>query len=249
MTKKDVLIGYIEVKDIGINLASKTLKNNLTVQQSLLNEVVRTPNLNLEIVNQILEKLGIPFVAKKPTTDNQRTSTAFAPIDILDYIYAVLHSPNYREKNKGFLKIDFPRVPYPANLQSFWKIADLGSQLRQIHLLESPLLEKYITQYTENGDNVVTKIIVWKNDEVISKNDKIASCLAMTVYINETQYFANVLEIVWNFYIGGYQPAQKLLKDRKVRKLNNEDILHYQKIIVALIETNRLMKEIDKINI
>ena len=69
------------------------------------------------------------------------------------------------------------------------------------------------------------------------------------VYINETQYFANVPEVAWNFYIGGYQPAQKWLKDRKGRELSYEDILHYQKIIVALSETDRIMKEIDTIEI
>ncbi len=69
------------------------------------------------------------------------------------------------------------------------------------------------------------------------------------VYINETQYFANVPQVEWNFYIGGYQPAQKWLKDRKERELSYEDILHYQKIIVALSETDRIMKEIDTIEI
>lgn len=69
------------------------------------------------------------------------------------------------------------------------------------------------------------------------------------VYINETQYFDNVPEVAWNFFIGGYQPAQKWLKDRKERRLEFEDILHYQKIIVALSETDRIMKEIDKIEI
>ena len=69
------------------------------------------------------------------------------------------------------------------------------------------------------------------------------------VYINKTQYFENVSETVWNFYIGGYQPAQKWLKDRRNRKLSFEDILHYQKIIVALTETDRLMKKIDEIDI
>jgi hypothetical protein len=55
--------------------------------------------------------------------------------------------------------------------------------------------------------------------------------------------------VAWNFYIGGYQPAQKWLKDRKDRELSYEDILHYQKIIVALTETDRIMKEIDLIEI
>ena len=69
------------------------------------------------------------------------------------------------------------------------------------------------------------------------------------IYINDTQYFANVPAVAWEFYIGGYQPAQKWLKDRKGRELSYEDIFHYQKIIVALSETSRLMKEIDKIEL
>ena len=109
----------------------------------------------------------------------------------------------------------------------------LGGELRQIHLLESDVVEKYITQYPEDGDNVVTKPIYKEGN----------------VYINATQYFANVPEVAWNFYIGGYQPAQKWLKDRKDRELTYEDILHYQKIIVALTETDRIMKGIDKIEI
>jgi hypothetical protein len=56
-------------------------------------------------------------------------------------------------------------------------------------------------------------------------------------------------QVAWEFYIGGYQPAQKWLKDRKERTLEFYDILHCQKIIVALSETDKLMKEIDKIEI
>jgi hypothetical protein len=69
------------------------------------------------------------------------------------------------------------------------------------------------------------------------------------VYINTEQYFDKVPEVAWNFYIGGYQPAQKWLKDRKGRTLEFEDILHYQKIIKALTETDRIMGEIDGVEI
>lgn len=81
----------------------------------------------------------------------------FAPIDLLDYIYAVLHSPTYREKYKEFLKIDFPRVPYPKDQNTFWQLVKLGGEIRQIHLLESPTVEKYITQYPIDGNNVMAK--------------------------------------------------------------------------------------------
>ncbi|MFZ1700346.1 MAG: type ISP restriction/modification enzyme, partial [Pyrinomonadaceae bacterium] len=82
---------------------------------------------------------------------------SFAPLDILDYIYAILHSPSYREKYKEFLKIDFPRVPYPRNKNTFWQLVALGGELRQIHLLESPKVNQFITGYPVGGDNVVEK--------------------------------------------------------------------------------------------
>jgi len=215
----------------------------------------RTPNLNPEIINQITEKLDLIFTITNEKEENipenaspvcyansdevteefkiEIPTQSFAPIDILDYIYAVLHSPTYREKYKEFLKIDFPRVPYPADKKTFWELVKLGGELRQIHLLESPVVEKYITQYPVDGNNVVGKIKYQDNK----------------VFINDTQYFDHVPQIAWEFYIGGYQPAQKWLKDRKERELNFDDILHYQKIIVALTETDRIMKEIDKIKI
>jgi predicted helicase len=197
-------------------------------QQTIDQQQERTPNLNMEIVNQISDNLGLTF-----TNEKENTKGNYAPIDILDYIYGVLHSPTYRDKYKEFLKIDFPRVPYPKDTDTFWKLVKLGAEIRQIHLLESPVVDKYISKYPINGTNIVGKVRY--------ENGK--------VYINETQYFEDVPEVSWNFYIGGYQPAQKWLKDRKDRELKIDDIRHYLRIIVALTETDRLMKEIDKIEI
>ena len=211
--------------------------------QQIIEQTKRIPNLNPEIVQQIADKLGLSFTNEKDTSTGS-ASVSFCPIDILDYIYAVLHSPTYREKYKEFLKIDFPRVPYPKDAATFWQLVKLGGEIRQIHLLESPVVENYITQYPEDGDNVVDKpkyVPIPKNDET--------GVLQGNVFINDTQYFANVPLTAWKFFIGGYQPAQKWLKDRKDCKLEFEDILHYQKIIVALSETDRLMKEIDKVEI
>jgi predicted helicase len=197
-------------------------------QRSIEEESARKPNLKPQVVMQIADNLGLDFTDEKENTEN-----TFAPVDILDYIYTVLHSPTYRERYKEFLKIDFPRVPYPKDTDTFWQLVKLGGEIRQIHLLESSTVEKYITQYPIDGDNIVIK----------PKYQDGKVC------INDTQYFDNVPQIAWDFYIGGYQPAQKWLKDRKGRKLEFDDIFHYQKIIVALSETDRLMKEIDKIEI
>ncbi len=175
---------------------------------------VQTSNLNEKFVVLIQQAIG-----------------KITPEDIFDYIYAVLHSPAYREKYKEFLKTDFPRIPYPKDAKNFKALVALGSELRLIHLLESPKITQYITSYPVTGSDEIEKI-TYKNGKV---------------FINSEQYFGDVPEIAWNFYIGGYQPAQKWLKDRKERTLTNEEIEHYQKMIVALMETDHLMKEIDKI--
>jgi len=209
------------------------INDQLTI--GLTNE--RTPNLKPEIVKKIAESIGLTFTSEKETTEN-----TFAPIDLLDYIYAVLHSPTYREKYKEFLKIDFPRVPYPKDQQTFWQLVKLGGELRQIHLLESPIVNKPITSYPIDGNNRV------ENIKAMPINETTVPVVYVRAFINSTQYFDNIPAVAWNFYIGGYQPAQKWLKDRKDRQLEFDDILHYQKIIVALTETDRLMKEIDQIS-
>ena len=208
-----------------------------TEQQNLDGQQTREPNLAPNIVKTIAAGLGLTFTPEKQTAEKTSDKT-FAPIDLLDYIYAVLHSPAYREKYKAFLKIDFPRVPYPTDKKQFRQLIKLGGQLRTLHLLESPTLDTLITGYPETGDHIITKPEYKITDPKTRRGN---------VHINKKQYFTNVPETAWNFHIGGYQPAQKWLKDRKHRELTPDDVFHYQKIIVALFETERLMGEIDKL--
>lgn len=175
----------------------------------------KIPNLNQKIIEEIIKKIEMEI----------------SPEDIFNYIYAVLYSPSYREKYKEFLKIDFPKVPYPKNDKQFIELAKLGEKSIKIHLLEDPGISNFITKYPIAGDDKVEKI-EYKDGKV---------------FINKEQYFEGVGEEIWNFYIGGYQPAQKWLKDRKNKILSSEELVHYQKIIVSLAKTIELMKQIDKI--
>lgn len=154
------------------------------------------------------------------------------PENLLNYIYAVLYSHKYRNQYSEFLKIDFPRIPYPKDEKTFHSLAEHGKQLRVMHLMESEKVDVLITTYPIDGSHEVKNVRFDKGK----------------VWINELQYFGNVPEVAWNFYIGGYQPAQKWLKDRKGRRLTIDDIRHWQRIVVALVETDKIMKEIDKIN-
>lgn len=154
-----------------------------------------------------------------------RTTT---PEELLAYIYAVLHSPRYRERYKEFLKIDFPRIPLPASEAEFDRLAQIGQQLIDLHLMTDTQRWKCSTTFPEEGSQLID-LLKWKDNKV---------------WINEKQYFGNVPEIVWNFFIGGYQPAQKWLKDRKGRTMSFDDIKHYLHIVHALTETIKLMQKL-----
>ena len=150
------------------------------------------------------------------------------PEELLAYIYAVLHSPSYRERYKEFLKVDFPRIPLPTSESEFVRLVQIGHQLIDLHMMRNTQNWKCDTTFPEPGSQQID-MLKWKDKQV---------------WINKQQYFGNVPEEVWNFYIGGYQPAQKWLKDRKGRTLVFDDIKHYLYIIHALAETIKLMQKI-----
>ena len=149
---------------------------------------------------------------------------------VFDYIYGILHTPSYRQKYAEFLKTDFPRIPWPEVPAAFWSVSDLGGELRRLHLMEPDAVGTPEYPFTGEGDAVVEKPRF--------SDDK--------VWINASQSFDGIPEAAWNFYIGGYQPAQKWLKDRKGRALSFDDIKHYQKIVKVLVETDRIMKQLDQ---
>ena len=193
-------------------------------EQGIGEPPMRKPNLNMDLVQEIAANLKMEFAYEEEQKRN-----AFSPEDLLDYIYAVLHSPSYRETYRELLKSDFPRAPFPADKKQFRALVKLGAELRALHVMESEKLNRLTTDYPKKGDNIVRQVKREKNK----------------VHINDTQHFARVPEVAWNFHIGGFQPAQKYLKDRKNRELTFDEISHYQKIIVALVETAKIMQKID----
>lgn len=188
----------------------------------------RRPNLAPAFIAEVEVRLGLKFTPDG-TGDLRKT---VGPEDIFHYMYAMFHSPTYRERYAEFLKIDFPRLPLTRDLNLFRALAAKGSELVALHLMESPRLKKPITRFVGKGDGVVAPRFPKYDDE--------------TVWINDEQGFEGVPEDVWGFHVGGYQVCHKWLKDRRGRKLSAEDRAHYAGIVVALKETIRLMEEIDE---
>ena len=223
-----------------------------TKQTAALSQGVQ-PNLDTKLVEQMAKGVGLTYRfdandlwahgldSARPDSAHNGTMT---PLDVLDYCYAVLHSPAYREKYKEFLKSDFPRIPYPTDATKFRALVQLGARLRRLHLLEDPAVEQFITKFPAPGDNTVSRKMTAKSPGYESTGKGLGK-----VWINDDQYFADVPEVAWNFYIGGYQPTQKWLKDRVGRQLTFDDIRHYQRMIVALTETGKCMVEVDKVGV
>jgi predicted helicase len=199
-----------------------TLDNNV-INQS--NE--RTSNLSPEFITEFSQKLDLEFIFDGK---GDKTKT-FGPEDIFNYIYAIFHTPNYRQRYAEFLKIDFPRVPLTSNSGLFWELVIKGDKLVKYHLMKETGTE--ISTYPIPGSDIVEQVKYNENHQQI--------------WINAEQYFDQVPKQIWNFYIGGYQVCQKWLKDRKGRELNFDDINHYQNIISIISETMKIMENIDQI--
>ena len=159
--------------------------------------------------------------------------TNTTPENILDYIYATLYSTAYREKSKEQLKYHFPRVPYPSSSEYFYKMSELGRKLRYLHLMDAS--EKWNTKniypFKGDGSSVVVKPY-WKDSRI---------------YINDNNYFDNVSQDIWSYYIGGYQIAEKWLKDRKGTELDFHEIVHYSKILYVIAHTLLITQAIDEV--
>ena len=204
----------------------------------------RTSEIGYSFPLYIYEKTG-DVEEKRANLDSviyqeiKKTIPNITPEKLFDYIYAVLHSRIYRERYAEFLKSDFPRVPYPTDKKMFEKLAGKGAVLRELHLMQSPIINKLVTTYSVSGNNEVVQVR-WEGGTGKKNLGR--------VYINPTQYFDNVPLVAWDFWIGGYQPAQKWLKDRKGRRLSADDIRYYQRVIASLAQTDMVMGEIEGID-
>jgi len=156
-----------------------------------------------------------------------------SPEQIFHYIYALLYSNAYRKKYADFLKTDFPRVPFTKDHRLFCKLAEKGEELVELHLLKSKKLSKPIAKCEGPGELRVEKVTYDRNKA--------------RVHINPEKWFTGIPPEVWEYHIGGYQVAEKWLKDRKGRTLSSEEVSHYAKVITAVAETMTIQASLDDV--
>ncbi len=236
-----------------ISLSSKS-SNNAYVFPLYIRSIrpgsVDTPNISEIFTGQTSNLTGLAFDARA-ASDRGDLKRTFGARDVFDWVYAALHSPTYRERYADFLKSDFARVPLPKDRGLFAELVPLGTKLVALHLLDADALPGLLTdpkvRFVSNG-----------GEPCLGRfNKEVRRDASGRVYLNDQNWFATVPQVAWDHWIGGYQPAQKWLKDRSEtgskdklkpgRLLTDEDILHYRRMIVVLEETGKVMAQIDEV--
>lgn len=219
------------------------------IAQGLYSPGDRQPNFSPEFTANIESRLGLSFVCD----GRGNLSQTFGPENLLHYIYAVFHSTAYRERYDQFLRADFPRVPLPDSLDMFRSLARLGNRLMNAHLMTSTAQQESAVRFPIVGSNIVESAHpkYYAPGEKPPGHKSPIEC--GRVYISKDsrrsgkrgQYFEGVTPDAWEFRIGGYQPMDRWLRNRKGRKLTYDDLDHYHRIASTLEKTIALMEEVD----
>ena len=236
----------VSIFDIGTVFPLYLYPNQQSEAQAELvsNENGRRANLSAEFVKCFAESVGLKFLADG-SGDLKKT---FGPEDIFHYLYAIFHSPGYRERYAEFLKLDFPRVPMPCERTLFARLCVCGNKLVDLHTMREG--DAGDIAYDVPGNNLIEQVtyVPPKAAEYAAPEKPSLPAGKMgRVYINSKQHFEGITPKVWDFRIGGYQICAKWLKDRKGRVLGADEIEHYQRTVSALAETRMLMAQIDSL--
>jgi hypothetical protein len=216
---------YVEMKD-GSNVFPLYLYPDAD-QNSLLPAVERYTNFSEQFLANLKKNLKLEWKDDK-AGDLKKT---VGPEDVFAYAYAVFNAPGYCIRYEEFLKRDFPRLPLTSDVNLFSALATKGRELIKIHLMQLPGLDEFITEFPVTGDNIIEKVAYTPENQ--------------QVWINDQQYFSGVAQTIWESRVGGYQPCEQWLSDRIDQRLSYDDLQHWQRIVVAIKETQRLTKEID----
>ena len=251
---KEIADGHmVSLKEISYQYPLYTYPNEQEIASGLYKASDREPNLSLRFTAGMEQSLGLEYV----TDGIGDLENTFGPEDAFHYIYAVFHSPTYRQRYDQFLRADFPRVPSISDAGSFRQLVLLGRQLTAMHLLEHPSLSQSPLGFPIGGDYLIESGHPKYYAPGETPPGENAPIEQGRVYISANgkgrnrgkrgQYFEGIAPAVWQFRIGSYQPLNKWLKDRTRRQLSFDDLDHYGKIAGALGETIKLMTDIDDV--
>lgn len=162
---------------------------------------------------------------------------------MLAYVVAVLQSPSYRARYIAFLRGDFPRVPVPLDGRFFADLVQLGRRIMPDLLAEGPVRPAE-PSFPVAGTNVVAAgfpvyVAPGERDRIVGTTATVGR-----VYVNRggrrngiaAQYFEPIAPATWEYMVGGYQVAQRWLRDRRGKELAASELRSYITIVGALAD-------------
>jgi hypothetical protein len=239
------LVGSTRLPIESCTISNKTKEINYLFPLWRYQDAKQTANLSPSFAIALQSALHLAPTDYRP----EDPSAPLHAEKIFHYIYAVLHSPTYRQRYAAFLRTDFPRIPIPGSRTVFDALAQLGSQLVQWHLLEHPDAAKIIADSARPACATAFFGTDFSLQKVAEKGKALAELSGDVgkVFINASSGFANVRLGVWQHTIGGYQVLHKWLDDRRKagRTLSQDDITHWLRVYAALEATQTLMQQVD----
>jgi predicted helicase len=225
---------FLKIDNVGLLAMRQVYMNEPYTHFLVTNELsdmrVFLSNRGASVMFPLYRAKGISNIREEFRSALEKTlATTVSPEELLDYVYAVLHSTKYRATYDSLLRKDYPHIPFPSERQIFAKMASLGRNLVEMHLFKTPM--KSTTTYPSQGSDSVDKV---------SYDSK-----TRRLYINDSQYFGNITEDVWGCQVGGYRVLEKYLKERLGAKLSSLEIDAFGKIAFVLKNTIDTVKEID----
>ena len=199
-------------------------------------------NFTAEFIKEWCTRTETEFVP----TGRSDGKSRMGPEDVLGWLFGLFYSPTYRHRYRAALSQGFPIVLFTSNLDLMHELIRLGNEIIALHLMESSKLDDNQVTYTGPRNPRIGRI-GWLNGTVWLDARKTNAREGQRAVNPGSFGFEGIPEKVWDFHIGGYQVCHKWLKDRRGRTLSDEDIAHYQRIIVALKETIGIMAEIDTV--
>jgi predicted helicase len=211
----------------------------------------RQPNFSPDLLAAIQQRLGWAFV---PVGRGDLLRRSLGAEDIFHYLYALLHSPTYRQRYAARLRIDFPRVPLPPERATFAALAERGAALLDLHLLRLPTSQ----QGERVGGGGGSALLVDPASQGVRLGGAGSNRVEQVVYrpptpeqpgrvmLNPSRFIEGVAPVVWEMQVGSYCPLAKWLRERAGYTLTADEMLHAARVAVALRETHRLMEDIER---
>ena len=210
----------------------------------------RKANIAANFAELLNERLGLTLVDE----ENGDLAATVGPRDVLNYVYAIVNSRNYRVRYEDFLRRDYARIPVTSDPDLFRDLCALGAKLTAVTTLVDADVKSNLPGFPVSGTSEIAPGYPRYTGPGDTPPDNSAPVTEGRVYINVNgasdgtgQFFKGISQEAWTYTIGGHQVLEKWLRSRRGDRLSFDEIKRFSTVARAvgvLIETQDLVRKI-----